>query len=87
MLEIYVDADGFPVKEKAYRVANRYGLRVWVVANGWLRIPDEPLITRATVTWGLDRADGWTPGGSGRATSSSPRTCRWRTGASSAGRG
>jgi uncharacterized protein len=57
--EIYVDADGCPVKEEVYRVARRYGLRVWVVANDWLRVPDEPLITRVTVSEGLDRADDW----------------------------
>jgi uncharacterized protein len=59
MLEIYVDADGCPVKEEVYRVARRYGLRVWVVANDWLRVPDEPLITRVTVSEGLDHADHW----------------------------
>jgi hypothetical protein len=59
VLEIYVDADGCPVKEEVYRVAGRYGLKVWVVANGWLRVPDDPLVTRVTVGEGLDRADDW----------------------------
>jgi uncharacterized protein len=59
VLEIYVDADACPVKEEIYRVAGRYGLRVWVVTNGWLRVPDDPLVTRVTVTEGLDRADDW----------------------------
>ena len=59
MLEIYVDADGCPVKDEVYRVAGRYGLRVWVVANDWLRVPDDPLVTRVTVSEGLDRADDW----------------------------
>jgi len=59
MLEIYVDADGCPVKEEVYRVANRYGVKVWVVANAWLRVPDDPLVTRVTVGEGLDRADDW----------------------------
>ena len=57
MLEIYVDADGCPVKDEAYRVAGRYGLTVWVVANAWLRVPDDPRVRRVTVTEGLDRAD------------------------------
>jgi hypothetical protein len=57
--EIYVDADGCPVKDEVYRVAGRYGLRVWVVANGWLRVPDSPLIDRVTVSEGLDRVDDW----------------------------
>lgn len=59
MLELYVDADGCPVKDEVYRVAERHGLQVWVVANGWLRVPDSPLVTRVTVSEGLDRADDW----------------------------
>jgi uncharacterized protein len=59
LLEIYVDADGCPVKDEVYRVAARYGLRVRVVANDWLRVPDDPLVTRVTVGEGLDRADDW----------------------------
>ena len=59
MLEIYVDADGCPVKDEVYRVAGRYGLQVWVVANDWLRVPDDPLVSRVTVSEGLDRADDW----------------------------
>jgi uncharacterized protein YaiI (UPF0178 family) len=59
MLEIYVDADGCPVKDEVYRVADRYGLRVWVVANAWLRVPDSPLVQRIAVGDGLDRADDW----------------------------
>jgi uncharacterized protein len=59
MLEIYVDADGCPVKDEVYRVAERYGLQVWVVANAWLRVPDSPLVTRVTVSEGLDRVDDW----------------------------
>jgi hypothetical protein len=59
LLEIYVDTDACPVKDEVYRVAGRYGLRVWVVANGWLRVPDSPLIDRVTVSEGLDRVDDW----------------------------
>ncbi len=59
MPEVYVDADACPVKEEIYRVAGRYGLKVLVVSNGWLRVPDTPLVERVTVTEGLDRADDW----------------------------
>ncbi len=59
MLEIYIDADACPVKDEVYRVAERYGLKVLVVANGWLRVPDSPLVERVTVTGGLDVADDW----------------------------
>jgi uncharacterized protein len=57
--EIYVDADACPVKDEVYRVAGRYGLKTWVVANGWLRVPDSSLVERVTVTEGLDQADDW----------------------------
>ncbi len=59
MLQVYIDADACPVKDETYRVAGRYGLRVFVVANGWLRVPEAPLIERVIVTEGLDRADDW----------------------------
>ncbi|MDF1587239.1 YaiI/YqxD family protein [Rhodospirillales bacterium YIM 152171] len=59
MLEIYVDADACPVKDEVYRVAGRYQLKVFVVSNGWMRIPETPLIERVVVTEGLDRADDW----------------------------
>ena len=59
MTAIYVDADACPVKEEIYRVAGRYGLTCRVVANGWLRVPDSPLIEQITVTEGLDVADDW----------------------------
>lgn len=59
MLEVYVDADGCPVKDEVYRVAGRHRLQVWVVANAWLRVPEGPLVRRVTVSEGLDRADDW----------------------------
>ena len=59
MLDIYVDADACPVKDEIYRVADRYQLNVFVVANMWMRVPDNPLITLKTVADGLDVADDW----------------------------
>jgi uncharacterized protein YaiI (UPF0178 family) len=59
MLDIYIDADACPVKDEIYRVAARYSLRVFVVANGWLRTPESPLVQRITVNEGLDQADDW----------------------------
>lgn len=56
---ILVDADACPVKEEIYKVAARYGLPVKVVSNGWLKVPESPLVERVTVTEGLDRADDW----------------------------
>ncbi len=59
MIEIYVDADGCPVKNEVFRVAQRYGLRVYVVANSRLRIPQEPLFELIVVNGHADAADDW----------------------------
>lgn len=60
MLDLYVDADACPVKPEIYRVAERYGLKVLVVANSWMRVPEGPWIELVMVTDGLDVADDWT---------------------------
>ena len=44
MLILYVDADACPVKDEIYRVAQRYSMRVIVVANTALRVPRDPLV-------------------------------------------
>lgn len=59
MLHIFVDADACPVKEEVYRVARRCGLEVTVVANSWMRVPDEPGIALEVVAGGFDAADDW----------------------------
>jgi len=59
MLHIFVDADACPVKEEVYRVALRYGLKVTLVANSWLRIPNEDWILLEVVGAGADVADDW----------------------------
>ena len=59
MLHIYIDADACPVKNEIYRVAGRYSLEVTVVANSWMRIPDEPGISIQVVGDGFDEADDW----------------------------
>ena len=59
MLEILVDADGCPVKQEVYRVARRYGLKVTVVANSQMFIPDEDWLKLVVVSDGLDAADDW----------------------------
>jgi uncharacterized protein len=58
-MPIYMDADACPVKEEIYRVARRYGIKVYVVANSPLRVPTEDLIELATVKGGFDAADDW----------------------------
>ncbi len=58
--EIFVDADACPVKEEVYRVARRYGLKVWVVSNSFMMVPrGEPLIEQVVVDAGPDIADDW----------------------------
>ena len=59
MLNIYVDADACPVKQEVYQVANRYGLNVTLVANSWMRVPDERWIALEVVKNGFDAADDW----------------------------
>ncbi|HTY21946.1 MAG TPA: YaiI/YqxD family protein [Desulfomonilaceae bacterium] len=59
MIEIYVDADGCPVKEEVYRVARRYGLKVYVVSNSTIRIPQEELFELVIVKDQFDAADDW----------------------------
>ena len=59
MLHIFVDADACPVKEEVYRVARRCGLEVTLVANSWMRVPEERGIALAVVTDGFDAADDW----------------------------
>jgi uncharacterized protein YaiI (UPF0178 family) len=59
LLHIFVDADACPVKQEVYRVAVRYRLDVILVANSWMRIPDERWITLEVVEDGFDAADDW----------------------------
>jgi len=59
LLHIFVDADACPVKHEVYRVASRYGLDVTLVANAWMRIPNETWLDLQVVEDGLDAADDW----------------------------
>lgn len=56
---IFVDADACPVKNEVYRVAERYGLKVFVVANSFMNVPRTDLIERVIVPEGPDVADQW----------------------------
>jgi uncharacterized protein YaiI (UPF0178 family) len=59
MTVLYIDADACPVKDEAYRVAERYGLGVFVVCNSWIRTPASPQIRLIVVDEGPDVADDW----------------------------
>jgi uncharacterized protein YaiI (UPF0178 family) len=59
MLNIFIDADGCPVKDETYKVAARYQLKVFVVANKRINIPLHPSIEMIVVSAGADEADNW----------------------------
>jgi uncharacterized protein YaiI (UPF0178 family) len=54
---IFVDADACPVKQEVYKVALRHGLEVHLVANVWMRTPEEGKVTLEVVPGGFDGAD------------------------------
>ncbi|MCK4881606.1 MAG: YaiI/YqxD family protein [Candidatus Omnitrophica bacterium] len=56
---IFIDADACPVKSEVYRVAGRYKLDVTLVANSWMRVPDEGSIKLEVVGENFDEADDW----------------------------
>jgi uncharacterized protein YaiI (UPF0178 family) len=58
-ITIFVDADACPVKAEVYRVAERYGAKVYVVSNSYIAVPREPLIERVVVDDKPDAADDW----------------------------
>jgi uncharacterized protein YaiI (UPF0178 family) len=59
MTKIFVDADGCPVKDEVYKVAERYKMKVILVANKWLNIPTNPLFEMRVVSGDFDAADDW----------------------------
>ena len=56
---LYIDADACPVKGEALKVAERHGLKVFVVSNGGIRPSPHPLVETVVVTEGPDVADMW----------------------------
>lgn len=58
-MPIYVDADACPVKDEVYRVARRYGIRVFVVSNSPIFVPKDELFEMVVVRGGFDAADDW----------------------------
>ncbi len=58
-ISIYIDADACPVKAEVYRVAERYGLKVYVVSNSYLGVPRSPLFELVVVSDSFDAADNW----------------------------
>jgi len=58
-IAVYIDADACPVKDETYKVAERHGLRVHVVANAFIVVPRASFIERVAVPAGPDEADNW----------------------------
>jgi uncharacterized protein YaiI (UPF0178 family) len=56
---IFVDADACPVKEEVYRVARRHGVHATLVADEWMRVPEEDGIELVVVKGDFDAADDW----------------------------
>ena len=59
MIEIFVDADGCPVKDETYIVATRYGVPVTLVANSRLAVPPGMGVELVVVGREPDAADDW----------------------------
>jgi uncharacterized protein len=59
MLHIFIDADACPVKQEVYRVAQRYDLKVTLVAGSCMRVPDDDKIDLQIVDQNPDAADNW----------------------------
>jgi len=59
VVQIYIDADACPVKTETYRVAERHGLKVFVVSGDIIGVPMTPMIERIVAGAGFDAADDW----------------------------
>lgn len=59
MIAIFVDGDACPVKDETYVVATRYGVRVALVANSRIAVPDGFGVEMVVVDRGPDAADDW----------------------------
>lgn len=59
MIQIYIDADACPVKEETFKVATRYKLKTFVVANQYQKVPADPLVELKVVSSDFDASDDW----------------------------
>jgi len=58
-IQIYIDADGCPVKDETYKVAERYQIKVFVVANKYLNVPLSQQIEMCVAPGTFDAVDDW----------------------------
>jgi uncharacterized protein YaiI (UPF0178 family) len=56
---IFIDADGCPVKDEVYKVADRYQLPVSVVANKYLSTPESSRVKMVIAPHDFDGVDDW----------------------------
>jgi len=59
VLRIFIDGDGCPVKDEVYKVAKRYELHVFLVANSRMRAPEGTWLEQIVVQGHRDAADDW----------------------------
>ena len=59
MIELYIDGDACPVKEETFKVADRYKIKVFVVANKAMSLPLSDSIEMVVVKGNFDAADDW----------------------------
>jgi len=59
LVTIFIDADACPVKNEIYRVAERCGVLVKVVANTSMWMPEGGWAELVVVSDGFDAADDW----------------------------
>ena len=59
MPEVYVDADACPVRDECIKVAQRHGLKLYMVSDGGIRPYQDPRIQLVVVAPGIDAADHW----------------------------
>jgi len=56
-MAIYIDGDACPVKAEVYKVAARYDLKTFVVADAAIFVPTSLLIEMVVVKRGFDAAE------------------------------
>ena len=59
MVALYIDADACPVKDETLWVADRHGLKTYMVSDGGIRPSPNPLVELVIVAQGADAADDW----------------------------
>ena len=59
MVDIYVDADGCPVRDECIKVARRHDLKLYIVSDGGIRPVNDKRIELVIVSPGMDAADRW----------------------------